>query len=104
MICKRIYIFLFFLILMQCSFFHKGGREGTLEGRIYITGNEPFTRLALENTEGDVFLLQCEKELEEELWQLQGKSVLIYYINVDSTAAGTFIKVKEFKTMNKEYK
>ena len=90
--------------MINCSFFQSSGKDEELKGRIYITGNEPFTRLALKDRKGDVYYLQCEKNMKEQLWELQGKAVVIYYVSIDSNEAGKFVKVKKFKVINKEHK
>ena len=90
--------------MINCSFFQSFSKDEKLKGRIYITGNEPFTRLALKDKNGNVYYLQCEKNMKEQLWELQGKAVVIYYVSIDSNEAGKFVKVKEFKVINKEYK
>jgi hypothetical protein len=49
----------------------------TITGRIFITGNEPFTELALETPSNEVYKLNADEELKSELWQQQGKVVEI---------------------------
>ncbi len=104
MLGKRILISLFLLVMINCSFFQSSGKDEKLKGKIYITGNEPFTRLALKDRKGNVYYLQYEKNMKEQLWELQGKAVVIYYVSIDSNEAGKFVKVKKFKVINKEYK
>jgi hypothetical protein len=102
MIGKRIFISLTLLVMINCSFFQPSGKDGNLKGRIFITGNEPFTRLALKDRKANVYYLQCEKNLKEQLWELQGKAVIIYYVSIDSNEAGKFVQVKDFKVLHKE--
>ncbi len=52
-------------------------RRDTLTGTLYISGNVPFTRLTLSVDDKRSIRLQADSVLEKELWQLQGKRVLV---------------------------
>jgi len=48
----------------------------TVVGTLYVTGNEPFTRLAVEADSGKVYIIALQpKEIYDELWKLQGRKV-----------------------------
>lgn len=102
-ILKRISLFIFFIAIIHCSLFRDVQPEQKIKGRIFITGNEPFTRLALEDMKGKVYYLQCSDKIQETLWDLQGKEVLIYYESIDKNEAGRFVKVKKYIIINKEH-
>lgn len=100
---RKISLFFIFIVIMNCSLFRNPPEPRTVKGMIFITGNEPFTRLALEDIKGNVYYLQCSKEMEKKLWDLQGKEVLIYYDSINTNEAGTFVKIKEYVIIDKEH-
>jgi len=102
-IVRKISLFFIFIVIINCSLFNKTRETRTIEGVVFITGNEPFTRLALEDIKGNVYYLQCGEEIQETLWDLQGKEVLIYYDSIDTNEAGTFVKVKKYIITDKEH-
>lgn len=61
--------------LLSCSGSKQDDGSGLIEGKIYMTGNEPFTHLAVEREDGQVFILSGPEELMKELQELQGKTV-----------------------------
>jgi hypothetical protein len=75
--------FVFFLVLLLgAPAFSSGCRHPdpknslaplTLEGRVYVTGNEPFTELALETKVGEVYILGGD--LTAKLRTMQGQWV-----------------------------
>ena len=56
----------------------------TVEGRLFVTGNEPFTELAIETSANVVYKLTYPEEMAGELGQLQGKVLVIKCKNVQS--------------------
>jgi len=66
-----------------------------VEGRIYVTGNEPFTQLAVETPEGSYCLTGAD-----ELWDMQGQVLTIRGELVDevcATSLGKTIEVEGFE-------
>ncbi|MFQ5799052.1 MAG: hypothetical protein ACE5H0_10240 [Bacteroidota bacterium] len=66
------------LLLTACAGSKEDRAGGIIQGRIYVTGNEPFARLAVEDANGEVYLLSCSKKVQEELLKLQGMPVRLY--------------------------
>ena len=66
------------LLLTACAGSKVETTAGTIQGKIYVTGNEPFTRLALEDAKGKVYFLSCSKELKEKLLKQQGLTVRLH--------------------------
>lgn len=62
-------------------------------GTIYVTGNEPFTRLALQAEDGTAYLLKCEKDLEATLGQSQGKRFIVRFLHLEHLPEGPVITV-----------
>lgn len=62
-----------------------------LSGTIYISGNEPFTFLAIATDDQNrtVYRIECSDLLKNDLWKLQGKTVELNYD-----------KIKEFEKLN----
>jgi hypothetical protein len=56
----------------------------TVEGRLFVTGNEPFTELAIETSASVVYKLTYPEEMAGELGQLQGKVLIIKCKDVQS--------------------
>jgi hypothetical protein len=59
-----------------------------MEGTVYSLGNEPFTKLAIQSSDGTMYFVQCTKEVERALNALQGKKVELVYEKIDSTPEG----------------
>jgi hypothetical protein len=75
--------------------------EVQLTGRIYIMGNEPFTQVALERDDGQVYALTGEKE--RELRAFQGKRLIVTGITRGKTAQGVdAIEVKSYEIQKTE--
>ena len=53
-----------------------------LSGTLYIAGNEPFTYLALDTKDRIVYKIECADSLKKELWQLQGRTIELKYIEI----------------------
>ncbi|GEM_PF-1483552 len=53
--------------------------ENTVKGYITMVGNEPFARLAVMVDTNKVYLLECEKDLKEELMKNQGRYYTIEF-------------------------
>lgn len=61
--------------LLACSGSKQDDGSGLIEGKVYMTGNEPFTHLAVEREDGEVFILSGPEELMKELEEMQGMTV-----------------------------
>jgi hypothetical protein len=53
----------------------KGSEEMEVTGKVYVMGNEPFTHVAIETKDGQVYVLLGEQA--NELRRLQGRSVSV---------------------------
>ena len=65
----------------------------TVTGVLYVTGNEPFTKLGLQTQDGTMHILKCTKEIESDLRTKQGKIVTIYYNGMEQIPEGQALKV-----------
>lgn len=57
----------------------KKSRVQTLTGRIYVTGSEPFTELAIEIDDQRVYRIAKQSPSYDSLWKLQGRLVKVRY-------------------------
>ncbi len=71
-----ILIFSFILSIIGCA---GSCNTNKLSGTLYVAGNEPFTYLALDTKDGTIYKIECADLLKNDLWQLQGKTVNLYY-------------------------
>ena len=53
--------------------------DNVVKGYIGVVINEPFSRLAVKTDDNKTYLLQCSKELHDELWRNQGNRYYIQY-------------------------
>ena len=72
-----------------------------LVGTIYVTGNEPFTKLALHGEDGNLYILRCEKTVEEELNQSQGRTYEIRFSLIEQLPDGPTIHVLSAKSVHR---
>ena len=63
------------IFLLSCSGSKQDDGSGLIEGKVYMTGNEPFTHLAVEREDGEVFILSGPDELMKDLEEMQGMTV-----------------------------
>ena len=80
----------------------------TIQGKIIIIGNEPFTKLAIIDKNQRVYQLNCEKKIKKILLDKQGEFVKLFYdkkeiINNDTILIITDIKINENKKNGKFY-
>ena len=69
----------------------------SLTGVILVTGNEPFTNLSLQTTDGRMFIIQRDTTvLYSSLNQLQGKKVCVRYLWSDARPDSTMIIVERY--------
>jgi len=93
---KKIALIAFIALLSACI--QDSGIQDTgieARGRIYVTGNEPFTQLAVETSEGSYCLTGAD-----ELWDMQGQTLTIRGQLTDEfcrTSLGETIYVEEFE-------
>ena len=86
-------MFLLVLVALASACVQDSGVE--VSGRIYVTGNEPFTQVAVETPEGSYCLTGAD-----ELWGMQGETLTIRGRLTDEfcrTTLGKTIEVEEFE-------
>jgi hypothetical protein len=71
--------------------------KGMITGTIYVIGNEPFTTLAIENSQGKMCRLATSAEIRQRLLALQGRRVELKYSTIDTTAEGVMLTVDTYQ-------
>ena len=107
MIFKKIFLFIVFLFgvtyfaACSCNCGDSDSQSNAVKGYIAVVGNEPFTKLAIQTDDNKTYILQCSKELHDELWKQQGRYYAVQYGDVrkeegmDVLIVGKVIPVKK---------
>jgi hypothetical protein len=72
----------------------------TVTGVLYVTGNEPFTKLGLQTPNGTMYILKCTKEIESDLRTMQGKIVNVHYDSMEQIPEGQALKVVKIEYLH----
>jgi hypothetical protein len=97
---KRIFYFLFFAVIaVSCCYIPGCSSTRAIQnpviGIIQVVGNEPFTRLAVNINDKDVYLLECTQEVKTELLKNQQKIYQIIYSEVKESEEGITLVVNK---------
>jgi hypothetical protein len=91
---KTVWVLITVCMLASCTASRQpNSGNGILEGAIYSIGNEPFTNICLQASDGTMYLLKCTKEIESDLRTMQGKIVIVHYDNVEKVPEGKALTV-----------
>jgi hypothetical protein len=71
-------------------------------GQVYVIGNEPFAKLALKLADGQTYVLDCTKEIESTLRQLQGQTVRLIAKTGAKKPEGQSLQVVQAEAVKKE--
>lgn len=91
-----ILIILIITAMIGCVGSNKSRTE--LTGTIFISGNEPFTYLALKGEDDNYYKLLCEENVKKELWSLQGQKVSLEYSDLKKSDRESIVTVKKIIT------
>ena len=56
--------------------------DNTISGTVFVSGNEPFTYLALKSEADKYYKIECSDSLKKELWSMQTKIVKLKYSDI----------------------
>ncbi|MHB8907230.1 MAG: hypothetical protein ACYC6D_14010 [Melioribacteraceae bacterium] len=73
----------------------KKREQNYVKGYITVVGNEPFTKLAVKTGDDKIYILQCSKELKDQLWKQQGSFYYILYGDLHKEEGDTAIVVEK---------
>ncbi len=93
-------LLLFLGLIILTAFYFTGcssavSIQNPVVGIVQIVGNEPFTKLAVNINDKDVYLLDCTKEMQAELIKNQNRVYEIIYSDVKKTDEGIILVVKQ---------
>lgn len=71
-----------------------------MTGRIFVIGNEPFTKLAIQTSQGIMYPLKCDKTTGSELRKKQGHLAKIYYEGIEESPEGRILHVLKAEILN----
>ncbi len=78
---------------------NKGSDEMEVTGKVYVMGNEPFTQVAIETKDGQVYVLLGEET--KELRRLQGRRVLVVgKPSKEKPRGAKAIELRSFEVLN----
>ncbi|MCU7494868.1 MAG: hypothetical protein HF314_17395 [Ignavibacteria bacterium] len=90
------FLLVFALLFVSCSSSKDSARGvKTVKGRVFVVGNSPFTRMALQTDSTTVYLLDCSDEIRKQLSSHQGKFAEVSYEDTVQTPQGKTLKVIE---------
>jgi len=76
--------------------------NSSVRGTIVVVSNPPFSNIALKTDEGKFYILECSKELENQLWKEQGNFFYIKYTDIREENGETVIVVEKVLPLQKE--
>jgi hypothetical protein len=88
----------------SCNCGANKNEESFVKGYITVVGNEPFTKLAIKTGDDKVYILQCSKELKDDLWRKQGSFYYIIYSNIRKEEGDSTIAVEKVIPLTKDDK
>ncbi len=90
------------LFVFGCYVAGSTGESFTVKGKIYVTGNEPFTELAIQSDNGKVYFISKNSPVYSELWKNQGALVMLEAVKTETKGLERGkIFVKSFKVISK---
>lgn len=83
-----------FVLLAGCgTATNKFAPPKTMEGRVMVVGNEPFTDLAIAVGEDKVYIIHCDDATRQLLLSNQGKTAIVTYDEIRKTGRGEELEV-----------
>jgi len=95
-------ILLTLILIYGCYLGSFAGETSSVKGKIYVTGNEPFTELAIQTDDGKVHIISKNSPVYKQLWNSQGSIVILEVEKLETggTEKGKLL-VKSFKILSK---
>jgi hypothetical protein len=72
----------------------------TVVGRVQVIGNEPFTKIAVEMENKQVYILECTKEVRAMLLGSQGQLVRVHFRSMKNIPEGKAVEVSEAEPLS----
>lgn len=97
-------IFSSLIVSSCCSCKNVATDKNVVKGYITVVGNEPFAKLAIKTDDDKIYILSCNKELENELYKQQGNYYSITFKESKIEMDIPVITVETAAPINKESK
>jgi len=102
--CLRNFVLLAWILvvcLAGCSTSElSGDAMRIIVGKVYVIGNEPFTKLAVEMENKQVYVLECTKEMQAMLLAKQGQLVRVHFRTMKNVPEGKAVAVSEAEVLS----
>ena len=76
--------------------------ENSVRGYIVVVNNPPNSKIAVKTDEGKIYILECSKELENELLKEQGNFFYIKYTDIREENGESVIVVEKVLPLKKD--
>jgi hypothetical protein len=76
--------------------------NNSVRGSIVVVSNPPFSNVAIKTDEGKLYILDCSKELENQLWKEQGNFFYIKFTEMREENGETIIVVEKVLPLKKD--
>jgi len=76
--------------------------DNSVRGNIVVVSNPPFSNIAIKTDEGKLYILDCSKELENQLWKEQGNFFYIKYSDIREENGESVIVVEKVLPLKKD--
>jgi hypothetical protein len=76
--------------------------DNSVRGSIVVVSNPPFSNIAIKTDEGKFYILDCSKELENQLWKEQGNFFYIKFKEMREENGETIIVVEKVLPLKKD--
>ena len=84
------------IVIINCA----GSKVDTIQGKLYVSGNEPFTFLIIESEDGNIYKIECSDSLQTELWKMQGEIINLEIEDIKKEKNNAMAFVKGYKEMS----
>lgn len=104
-ICKLVLLILLPLLFAYCSVAKTADNEVRhITGRLFMTGNEPFAKLALIVGENETYILEGKEELIKMLASHQGEYADVAYNKIKDDPGGKALEIIDAKLKTNDNK
>ena len=98
---KGILLVLVSALIIGCGSTMEPLREqGELQGKVFVIGNDPFTRLALARDDRNSVVLICLPDVEKYLRSHQGETIKVTYEGISRVPEGQAVRVTSAARVN----
>ncbi len=95
--CHKWWLFGCCLLLVVGCVAHNTQHIRNQQVKLYVAGNEPFTRLMAEFPDGEVMEINPQSPQFQQLWRLQGQTIVLVEGEVQHRNAHPTVLIRQFK-------